>query len=96
MIGPSNKVTKKVYEDIERALLNASNARTKAAAKPYLDLAKYFHHTIRHDLDDYVEEQLSSAIIYADDASGRVDEKERKIDSVKHFLYKFKGQITLE
>lgn len=93
---PENKVGKQMYEDLECALLNAANSKTKSAAKPHLELARYYHHTIRHNLGEYAEDQLISAITCADEASGRVDEKDRKLDSVKLFLYKFKGQITLE
>ncbi|HBL8954532.1 TPA: hypothetical protein LTW92_001983 [Enterobacter cloacae] len=96
MMEPTNKITRQQFNDIQRAILNAANASTKDLARPPLEMAKAYRAQISHLLDDYVAEQLSSALIYADEAAGRVKDKERKLENVEHFLYKFKSGLTFE
>jgi len=91
-----NKISKQQYDDIKRVILDAARATTKELAKPSISLARYHHSQIRNQLDDYVEEQLNSAITYAAEAAGRVKDKDRKLENVEHFLYKFKSGLTLE
>lgn len=93
---PMNKISKKQHDDIQRVILNAARATTKELAMPSISLARSYHSQIRNQLDDYVEEQLNSAITYAENAAGRVKDKERKLEHVEYFLYKFKSGITLE
>ncbi|EOZ1522196.1 hypothetical protein [Enterobacter hormaechei] len=96
MMEPTNKITRQQFNDIQRAILNAANASTKDMARQSLEMAKAYRAQIRHLLDDYVDEQLSSALIYADEAAGRVKDKGRKLENVEHFLYKFKSGLTFE
>lgn len=93
---PKNKISKQQHDEINRAILNAARAATKDLAKPSISLARHYHSQIRNQLDDYVEEQLNSAITYAAEAAGRVKDKNRKLDNVEHFLYKFKSGLTFE
>ena len=95
-MGPTNKITRQQFNDIQRAILSAANASTKDLARPPSEMAKAYRAQIRHMLDEYVDEQLSSALIYADEAAGRVKDKERKLENVEHFLYKFKSGLTFE
>ncbi|CAH3801044.1 hypothetical protein AI2799V1_2769 [Enterobacter cloacae] len=96
MMEPTNKITRQQFNDIQRAILNAANASTKDLASTPLEMAKAYRAQISHLLDDYVAEQLNSALIYADEAAGRVKDKGRKLENVEHFLYKFKSGLTFE
>jgi len=96
MMEPTNKITRQQFNDIQRGILNAANASTKDLASPPLEMAKAYRAQIRHLLDDYVDEQLSFALIYADEASGRVKDKHRKLENVEHILYKFKSGLSFE
>lgn len=92
----SNEISKEQFITIQKAILGAANSSTKKVAEPYLATARAYRSQIRHALTDYIDEQLCSAISYAKDAAGRVKDKDRKLEHVETYLYKFKSGLTLK
>lgn len=90
-----NSISKEQFSAIRKAILSAANSPTKDVAEPYLETARAYRSQIRHVLTDYVDEQLCSAISYAKDAAGRVNDKDKKLEHMELYLYKFKSGITL-
>lgn len=90
-----NSISKEQYNAIRKAILSAATSATKDAAESYLEIARAYRSQIRHLLTDYIDEQLCSAISYAKDAAGRVNDKDRKLENMELYLYKFKSGITL-
>lgn len=93
--GPHNKIPRENFDAIKKALINAANASSKATAASHISLAEYHQSMIRRFLDYYVDEQLTSAIEYAQKATGKVKNKEHLMDNATHFRLKFEGMVKV-
>lgn len=79
------------------ALINeVINAPTKKDAKPLVNRLKFEATKIKHHISDpYLSNKLDEAIIYAEEASGRVTNKEHWEYQVQQCWYTFEsGVIT--
>lgn len=90
-----NKIPRENFEAIKKALTNAANSSSKATAASHISLAEYHRSMIRRFLDYYVDEQLTSAIEYAQKAAGKVKNKEHLMANATHFRLKFEGMVTV-
>ncbi|MFW0974765.1 hypothetical protein [Leclercia pneumoniae] len=90
-----NNIPRENFDAISKALISAANASSKAGAASHISIAEYHRHVIRRFLDFYVDEQLTSAIEYAQKAAGKVKGKEHLIGNATHFRLKFEGMITI-
>lgn len=90
-----NKIPRENFDAIKKALINAANSSSKAAAASHISLAEYHRSMIIRFLDYYVDEQLTSAIEYAQKAAGKVKNKDHLMDNATHFRLKFEGMVTI-
>ena len=66
-------------------------APTKADAKPLISRLKFAASGLKNDLDPYIFSKLNEVIAYADQASGRVKNKEHWISCVDQSWYVFEN-----
>lgn len=64
---------------------------TKADAKPFLNQLKRQALGIKKNIDPYISGKLNEVIAYADEASGRVKNKEHWISCVEQSWYVFEN-----
>lgn len=81
------KFTMEEYENIKQLVNSAIYASNKKEAKSYIDKLNF----CGYDVVGNTRNIFSSLVSYVDNASGMVDDKERKINFVKQELYKLKG-----
>ena len=77
------KITMDEYKEIEKLVRCALNAPNKNEAQKYINNMQ----THGYGLCGRVGNIFSELICYVKDASGRVSDKERRIDSVKSKLF---------
>lgn len=92
---PTNEVKKSDFNRLVSALEAVALSSTKKAAERELFVATGLASGMRYKLDGYMEEQLTTMIIWAKEASGRVRNKEQSFQNFKTYLYKFERGITL-
>ena len=81
-----------LWEDIE----NIINAPTKAEAKLLVSHLRIQTSKIKADINNpYFKNKLDEVIIYAEEASGRVKNKEQMASSAKQSWYVFKNKIKI-
>lgn len=81
-----DKLTLEEYKEINQLVDSAICAPNKTEAQKYINELQSYSYS----LDGRANNILSELIGYVQDASGRVTDKERRIDSVKSKLYVLK------
>lgn len=95
MTGATNEVNTEDFNRLARTLDAIAMAETKKIAGPDLFLAKSLAAAMKRNLDDYVAEQLETAINWAHEASGKIKNKQQYYDHFRTYLYKFESGIKL-
>ncbi|MEQ9937829.1 hypothetical protein ABRQ07_09415 [Pectobacterium polonicum] len=89
-----NQLNESDFNEIVRLLKNISKANTKSSAKNDISKFNYLKGKVNTSLDEYAKEKLAMAFICADEASGKVSNKDGKIKIFESELYKFERIIN--
>ena len=95
MTGSTNEVNTEDFDRLARTLDAIAMAETKKMARSDLLLVKNLAAAMKQNLDGYVAEQLETAINWAQEASGKIKNKQQYYDHFRTYLDKFENGINL-
>jgi len=90
-----DKLEKSVLKEICDLLDSIAESETKEAAAQHISLANFKCNNIRIHLTGYTAEKLAYAFNAAKEASGKVKDKQRKLDIYNSEKYKFTRCISV-
>lgn len=84
----NRKLTRDEFSEIETLVRNILAADTKADAKRDMERLQFLSGNTSSEPDPYIRNILSELKCYAEDAAGRVSDKERKVTNATDALNK--------